>query len=72
MECWTSGPYVDMALEGQRDTRLGFSPRTITAWTVTVGSPVPLGTQFPSLYDVQIASWWDFSGAATLGTSGVC
>lgn len=38
---------MDLAWEGQRDTCLHVSPRTIPSWTVTLESPVPLGLSFP-------------------------
>lgn len=63
-------PCMDVALEGWRDTCLGSSPRALAAWTVTVESPAPPGTQFPFLCNVQIAGWRDCCGVATPGPPG--
>lgn len=44
-------------LRGWGDACLGFRPRSMVSWTVTLEPLVPSRTQLPFLYNAPVARW---------------
>lgn len=51
------GTLCGRGLRGWGDTCLGFHPRSMVSWTVTLEPLVPSRTQLPFLNDALVARW---------------